>query len=131
MDEGAPVAYEVLESGIPVIARDEVEVGTVRHVVAASKQDIFHGIVIATPSDGERFVLAEHIASLHERGVDLAIEASAVAELPPPSGSEPVFHAIDPGPPRGWQHWSGLGYGLGPRRYMGPPPSRARWDREG
>ena len=46
MDEGLPIAYEVLERGVPVYASGGEQVGTVDHVVAAPEEDIFHGIVM-------------------------------------------------------------------------------------
>jgi len=55
VDEGLPIAYEVLEKGVPVLACDGEQVGTVHHVVAAPEQDIFHGLVITVPSRGRRF----------------------------------------------------------------------------
>ena len=50
MDEGFPIAYQVLEKGVPVLASDGTEVGTVHHVVSAPEKDIFHGVVIKTPA---------------------------------------------------------------------------------
>ena len=35
------------EQGVPVLASDGEQVGTVHHVVAAPEKDIFHGLVIA------------------------------------------------------------------------------------
>ena len=70
MDEGLPIAYEVLDSGVPVYTSDGDSIGTVDHVISAERQDIFHGIVIRVGTD-RRFVAADQIASLHERGVDL------------------------------------------------------------
>ena len=85
MDEGLPVAYVVLDEGVAVYAVDGDPVGTVDHVVAAVNLDIFHGIVLRV--DGtQRFVPAEQVASLHERGVDLRISAAAVAQRPAGSG---------------------------------------------
>ena len=69
VDEGLPIAYEVLEEGVLVYAADGEQVGTVDHVVAAPELDIFHGIVMKT-GIGPRFVAADQVASLHERGVD-------------------------------------------------------------
>src|SRR5258708_39820811 len=89
MDEGQPIAYPVLGRGVPVVSSDGEDVGKVHHVIAATEQDIFHGLVIASPRLGRRFVPAEDVASLHERGVDLRIPASAVAELPVPGGGPP------------------------------------------
>ena len=48
VDEGLPIAYEVLEEGVLVYAADGEQVGTVEHVVATPELDIFHGIVIKT-----------------------------------------------------------------------------------
>jgi hypothetical protein len=104
MDEGLPIAYAVLEKGVPVLSSDGEQVGTVHHVVSAPEQDIFHGIVIKTPGTGLRFVEADSVGSLHEHGVDLRIAGSAVAGLPAPGGGAPVY-AEDPGEMKGWHHW--------------------------
>ncbi len=103
MDEGLPIAYGVLDKGVPVLASDGARVGTVDHVVAALEKDIFHGLVIATRS-GRRFVAAADVASLHERGVDLRLDAAAARQLPKPGGGAAVFDE-DPGDMKGWAHW--------------------------
>lgn len=104
MDEGNPIAYEVLEKGVPVLASDGERVGTVHHVVAAPEQDIFHGLVISAPGHGRRFVEAADVDSLHERGVDLRIDSRAVESLPEPGGGAPSYDE-DPGEMKGWRHW--------------------------
>ena len=105
MDEGFPIAYKVLEEGVPVYAAGGEVLGTVDHVVAAPDQDIFHGIVMRV-GDNQRFVAADQIASLHERGVDLSIDESAAAELPHPHGGAPVWRDHEPGvAPSGWKHF--------------------------
>ncbi len=96
MDEGLPIAYEVLDEGVPVYAADGTEVGTVDHVVAAPDEDIFHGLVIRTQA-GRRFVAAEQVASLHERGADLSIQPDEVAQLPEPHGGAPARRFREPG----------------------------------
>jgi sporulation protein YlmC with PRC-barrel domain len=103
MDEGQPIAFLLLERGVRVISSDGDEVGTVHHVVAAEEQDIFHGLVISSPRLGRRFVPAEDVASLHERGVDLRIGAGAVAELPVPGGAAPEYRE-NPAQTQ-WEHW--------------------------
>jgi hypothetical protein len=104
MDEGLPIAYKVLEPGIPVIASDGDVVGTVDHVVAAESEDIFHGIVMAY-AGAQRFIAADQIASLHERGVDLRIDAAEAALLPAPHGGAPTFRVHEPGvKPSAWDH---------------------------
>jgi sporulation protein YlmC with PRC-barrel domain len=96
MDEGLPIAYEVLDKGVPVYSSDGESVGTVDHVVAAPDEDIFHGIVMHTGS-GRKFVAADDVASLHEHGVDLRIDAAAVAGLPEPHGAAPARRINEPG----------------------------------
>lgn len=108
MDEGLPIAYHVLDEGVPVYAAGGNEVGTVDHVVAAAELDIFHGIVLRS-EDGRRFVAAEHVASLHERGVDLRISVVAVAELPP--AAEPAAPSRaddDENKPTPWTYLVGM-----------------------
>jgi sporulation protein YlmC with PRC-barrel domain len=104
MDEGLPIAYEVLEKGVPVLSSDGEQIGTVHHVVAAPEKDIFHGLVIATPDRGRRFVEGAAVESLHERGVDLKLDSATAQDLPEPGGGAPVYDE-DPGEMKGWHHW--------------------------
>jgi hypothetical protein len=121
MDEGLPIAYEVLERHVAVYAVDGTRVGSVDHVVAAESLDIFHGIVIDT-ADGTRFVPADQVGELHERGVDLEIDAGAVAALPAPNGGAPAWRVHEPGaPPSAWRHFLG--------RFT-PNGDRSGWTRE-
>jgi hypothetical protein len=104
VDEGLPISYEVLEKDVPVFAAGGAQVGKVDHVVAAPELDIFHGIVMRADT-GRRFVPAEKIASLHERGVDLTIDEATADALPEPHGAAPVWRDNEPGiEPHGWQH---------------------------
>jgi uncharacterized protein YrrD len=104
MEQGQPIAYTILGRGVPVLAADGTQVGTVHHVVAAMEQDIFHGIVIATQDHGRRFVEAAGVASLHEGGVDLKIDVSAVASLPEPPGAASEYDA-KAATVNTWSHW--------------------------
>jgi hypothetical protein len=105
MDEGLPIAYQVLDKDVPVYAAGGELVGTVDHVVAAPELDIFHGIVMRV-GKGRRFVLAEQVASLHERGVDLSIDKTEAAALPEPHGAASVWRDSEPGAkPSGWKHF--------------------------
>ena len=116
-----PIAYEVLDAGVPVYAVDGEQVGTVGHVVAAPQEDIFHGIVMTTGS-GARFVAADQVASLHERGVDLRIDAAAVAALPTPHGGAPAWEVHEPGVKTGrWTHFVDV---------MGGKAHRENWTEE-
>ena len=116
MDEGLPIAYEVLDSGVPVYASGGEQVGTVDHVVAAPEQDIFHGVVMRTEA-GQRFIDADRVGALHERGVDLRIDAAAAAALPAPHGGAPAWRDNEPGvKPSPWKHFVDLVTGADPRR---------------
>lgn len=122
MDEGQPISYEVLDKGVPVYSQDGGSIGTVDHVVAAEALDIFHGLVIQT-AGGPRFVAAEDVASLHERGVDLRISAEAAADLPKPHGSAPVEHVREPGAkPSRWHEFVDM--------LSGAPRHRRDWREE-
>jgi hypothetical protein len=119
MDEGQPIAYGVLERGVPVYASDGEQVGTVHHVVADERKDIFHGLVISTGATQRRFVEAEAVAALHEHGVDLKLDAAAARQLREPGGAAPVFEE-DPGQvASSWRDWT--------RRLSG----RKDWHRSG
>jgi Uncharacterized protein conserved in bacteria (DUF2171) len=104
VDEGLPIAYQVLDEDVAVYATGGETVGTVDHVVAAPELDIFHGIVMRVGKD-RRFVPADQIASLHERGVDLSIDAMSAAALPEAHGAAPVWRDTAPGAkPSAWKH---------------------------
>lgn len=104
MDEGDPIAYEVLDDGVAVYASDGQSIGTVDHVISAPAQDIFHGIVMRLGSE-PRFVAAELIDSIHERGVDLRIDAAAAAMLLPPQNAPAEWRVREPGvKPSRWKH---------------------------
>ena len=96
MDEGAPIAYELLDAGVPVIASDGEQVGTVGSVLSAPEKDIFHGLLIYTQGRAIRFVEASLVASIHEHGVDLSIDSAQARQLPEPEHKAPVFDE-DPG----------------------------------
>ena len=107
---------------MPVYASDGQQLGSVDHVVAAPEEDIFHGVVIRT-AHGQRFVAADQVASLHERGVDLSIEAAQAADLPEPGGSAPAWRIHEPGvKPSRWSHLVDM--------VTGARPHRRDWDRE-
>jgi hypothetical protein len=82
-DDGHAISYKVLRRGTPVRSSDGVQVGTVRRVQENARENIFDGIVIETRK-GRRFVDAPEVARIAERGVTLAIDAAAAADLPEP-----------------------------------------------
>src|SRR4051812_3528262 len=97
MDLGAPASYLTLADGTPVLSSDGERIGTVEHVLADAGTDIFDGLVIDVRSGpgGHRFVDAPQVAEIHEQGVVLAIDASAVGKLPEPSAN-PAAMGADP-----------------------------------
>jgi hypothetical protein len=106
-----------------VYSSDGVQVGSVDHVVAAPDEDIFHGVVIRA-ADGRRFVPADQVASLHERGVDLALDAAQAAELPEANGhAAPAWRVHEPGvKPSRWKSLVDM--------VTGARPHRRDWDKE-
>jgi hypothetical protein len=104
MDEGLPIAYQMLDAGVPVLAADGAQVGTVASVLSAPEKDIFHGLLIDTQDHGIRFLEAAAIASIHEHGVDLRIDSAAATNLPAPEHKAPVF-GEDPDAQQKWRHW--------------------------
>ena len=83
-DLGPPTSYLELGKGSECYSCDGEPVGTVVEVRAAPDQDIFDGIVLST-GGGQRFVGAEHVEEIFERGVLLKLDRSAAESLPPPS----------------------------------------------
>jgi hypothetical protein len=67
-DDGHAISYKVLRRGTPVRTSDGHEIGTVRRVHEATRENIFDGIDIDT-SDGVRFVDAPEVARIAERWV--------------------------------------------------------------
>jgi len=122
VDEGFPIAYQVLEKDVPVYASGGESVGTVDHVVSAPEKDIFHGIVMKA-GKSRHFVAADQIESLHERGVDLKIDEAEAAALPEPHGGAMTFHDSEPGikGPSSWKHFTHL---------MEGHASRDRWQQD-
>lgn len=94
-DLGDPVSYLVLEEGVPVLSSDGTEIGTVEHVLADADVDVFDGLVIDTRRGpgGWRFADADQIASMHERGVVLDLDAAAAERLPEPRDNPPAMSA--------------------------------------
>jgi hypothetical protein len=123
MDEGLPIAYVVLEKGVPVYSSDGVQLGSVDHVVAAPDEDIFHGIVIRA-EHGRLFVAADQVTELHEHGVDLAIDAAEAANLPEAHGhAAPAYRVHEPGvKPSRWKSLVDM--------LSGARPHRRDWDEE-
>jgi len=82
-DLGAPRSYLVLAPGTRVWDRSGDPAGTVEHVLADEKQDIFHGLILKT-RDGNRFASSDQVDGIFERGV---IVAKPARDLAKPSDS--------------------------------------------
>jgi hypothetical protein len=70
-----------------VYSRDRQRVGKVEHVLAVPEDDIFDGIVLDTSilPGGHRFVDADQVEEIFERGVLLKIDRQDAENLPQPS----------------------------------------------
>jgi uncharacterized protein YrrD len=80
---GPPIAYLVIRPGTPVYGPDGVPAGTVEHVLADDRSDVFHGLIANTQPAAHHYVFvdADQIAELHERGVVLSVERDQLYEL--------------------------------------------------
>ena len=67
-DDGHAISYKVLRRGTPVRTADGHQLGTVRRVHEATRENIFDGIDVDT-REGVRFIDAPEIARLAERAV--------------------------------------------------------------
>jgi uncharacterized protein YrrD len=96
-DLGAPASYLTLEEGVVVFSCDGRELGRVEHVLADEGTDIFDGIVVdrSVLPGGHRFVEADQVEEIFERGVLLKLDAAAAESLPEPSAN-PRAMAADP-----------------------------------
>jgi uncharacterized protein YrrD len=86
-DLGPPSSYLNLGKGADVYSSDGDKVGKVEHVLAAPDEDIFDGIVLDTSvlPGGHRFVDADRVEEIFERGVLLKIDQAEAEKLPEPS----------------------------------------------
>ena len=92
-DLGPPSSYLSLGKGAECYSCDGERVGEVEHVLAAPDQDIFDGIVLDTSvlPGGHRFVDAEQVEEIFERGVLLKIDRSEAERLPEPTANAAVM----------------------------------------
>jgi len=79
-----PVSWLLIEPGWAVVDAAGDEVGRVEEVAGDSTVDIFDGLAVASGMfDRQRYVAAEQIAEITPGRVQLALDRSAVAALPP------------------------------------------------
>jgi hypothetical protein len=75
MDDGHAISFKVLRRGTPVCSADGVELGKVRRVQEAKRENLFDGIVIDTRK-GLRFIDAPEVARIAERAVTATFPAA-------------------------------------------------------
>jgi hypothetical protein len=112
-DPGPPSSYLTLARRTPVVTSDGVTIGRVRRVLAARRQDVFHGVIVDTPA-GDRVVVADQIAALGPDAVVLRIDAVASRDLPPRSADpvarpDTMLQALDDVSAAVWRRLSGRG----------------------
>jgi uncharacterized protein YrrD len=88
-DLGQPSSYLSLGKGTECFSCDGEKVGTVEHVLAMPEDDIFDGIVLDTSvlPGGHRFVDAEQVEEIFDRGVLLKIDRQVAEGLPEPTAN--------------------------------------------
>lgn len=93
MDLGEPLAYTGLVVHTPVYSSDEEQIGKVSHILADEHEDVFDGIVIGEHllGGGHRFIDADQIAGIFDRGVVIKLDHDACAQLPEPSANPAVM----------------------------------------
>lgn len=90
-DDGYAISYKVLKRGTVVRSADHVELGTVRSVEEAKREQLFDGIVIDT-GQGRKFIDAPEVARIAERGVTCTFEAKdADRYMHEPRSSAPII----------------------------------------
>ena len=74
-DDGHAISFKVLRRGTPVRSSDGAELGKVRRVQEAKRENLFDGIVIDTRK-GMRFVDAPEVERIAERAVTVIFTAA-------------------------------------------------------
>lgn len=93
VDLGEPSSYLALDPGIPVYSADGDQLGKVAHVLADEGEDVFDGIVIDEFVFGteHRFVDADDVQEIFDRGVLLKLDRAECERLPKPSANPAVM----------------------------------------
>jgi hypothetical protein len=78
-DDGVAISYKVLRRGTPVRSADGVQLGKVRRVHEAKRENIFDGIDVDTPA-GLRFLDAPEVARVAERWVTTTFPAAEATQ---------------------------------------------------
>ena len=94
-DLGQPSSYLTLEQGAPVYSCDGKSLGEVEEVLADPEVDIFDGVILDTSvlPGGHRFVDADQVEEVFERGLLLKLDAAAAEHLPEPKANPAAMEA--------------------------------------
>ena len=86
------ISYKVLKPGTPVRSADGVELGKVRGVEEAKREQIFDGIVVDT-DDGQRFIDAPEVARITAKAVTVTFDAEDLPRFAhEPRKSAPILN---------------------------------------
>ena len=97
MDEQRPVAWRAIIYGTPVVSTDAGPVGTVREVLGADAEDIFHGVRIHLRAGGrDVMVPAEDIVSMTTATITTDLPAADIEALPDAT-DEATYHLASVG----------------------------------
>jgi uncharacterized protein YrrD len=97
-DLGEPSSYLNLANGAEVYSCDGEKVGEVEHILADVDADIFDGLVLDTSilPGGHRFVDADQVEEIFERGVLLKLTREEAERAPEPAPA-PAAMEVTPG----------------------------------
>ena len=91
-DDDYAISYKVLKPGTPVESADGVELGKVRGVEEAKREQIFDGIVIDT-AEGQKFIDAPEVARITAQAVTVTFDAADLAKFAhEPRKSAPILN---------------------------------------
>jgi hypothetical protein len=93
-DDGTPIAYTAAHPGLPVRTSAGREIGRLERVLADSREDIFHGIVVRS-AQGRRFVARDHVERITTAAVVCRLTDAEADRLPEPTpGQDAVGETI-------------------------------------
>jgi hypothetical protein len=112
---GANSSYLALGKRTPVYGSDGDFIGVVKKVECDRKNDIFDGLLVSTPA-GDRYLIAEQVAAVHEHGVEARITSREALGLPDVKGAPTVPSEGLGQEPDSWadhRHWLAARFGVG------------------
>ena len=92
MTDDDAISYLAVPSGVPVLTATGHEIGTLEHVLQIPEEDLFDGLVVATPG-GLRFVDADQVQVITTSYVRSTLDDDAAGHLTAPDG--PPVYRVD------------------------------------